>query len=125
MLAGNGSTAGPQLYACLALDDDTNTNYTSVADLISDDCDSWGLTGGVANKPLYLKAKWNAKKSYGILDAATDSPMSGNVSANPAEQTYYRLAIQEAGFSATVTANFLVEIEYDTVWRERKDVPVS
>jgi len=125
MLAGNGSVSGPQVYACLALDDDTNTNYTSVADLISDDVASWGLTGGVANKPLYLKAKWNAKKSYGILDAATDSVMSGTAAANPSEQTYYRFAIQEAGFSATATVNFLCEIEYDTVWRERKDVPIS
>jgi len=125
MLAGNGSTAGPQVYACLALDDDTNTSYTSVADLISDDVASWGLTGGVANKPLYLKAKWNAKKTEGIVDAATDPNMSGTIAANPAEQSYYRLAIQEAGFSSTVTVNFLVEIEYDTVWRERKDVAIS
>lgn len=116
-ILGNGSTSGPQVYCCLAKDDDLNTNYTSVADVISDDVSSYGVTGGVDNKPLVLRASFNAKKTYGITSAPTDPTMSGGAASNPAEQTYYRLSIQEAGFSATVTCNFLIVIDYDCVWR--------
>lgn len=120
-----GSIAGPQVYCALGKDDDINTNYTGISDFISDDNSSWGLTGGVANNPLRLKASFDARKTYGIKDIPGDSTMSGGAASNPAEQTYYRIAVQEAQFSNTANVNLCVEIEYDTVWRERKDVPLS
>lgn len=119
--AVNGSTSGPQVYVALITDDDTNTNFTNVADVISDDCKSWGVTGGVANKPLVLYQNFNATKTYGVKDIPGDSTMSGTSSANPSEQTYYRICMNECGFSTTATVNLMIEIEYDAIWRERKD----
>lgn len=125
LFSGAGSTSGPQIYCAVGKDDDVNTNYTSLADFVSDDVNAWGLTGGVDNKALRLKCSFNASQTYGIKDIPADSTMSGSSSSNPTEQTYYRILVQEAGFSATATANIFVELEYDTVWRERKDVPIS
>jgi len=125
LFSGQGSTSGPQVYCALGKDDDTNSNYTGISDFVSDDLTAWGLTGGVANNPLKLSASFDARKTYGIKDIPADSTMSGGAASNPAEQTYFRIAVQEAQFTNTVTVNLFVELEYDTIWRERKDVPIS
>lgn len=125
--AGAGSVSGPQVYCGIIKDDDTSTNYTSFQACLSDDMGSksWGLTGGVANAPLVINQYFDAKKTYGLKALTDDNTMSGSASTNPTEQTYFRLCVQEAASSNTVTVNAMVEIEYDAVFRERKDIPIS
>lgn len=124
-LTGAGNTATWQFYATVSLDDDNSSPYTAIVDLISDDATTWGIGGGVANNPLKLSASWKGSNIYGVKDLAGDTSLSGTATQNPTEQTFYRIAIQESAFTNSVTANSMIVIEYDTIWRERKEVAVS
>jgi len=117
------SSAIPTICA-LVKDDDTGNVYASINGSISNDTTSWGYST-YNNPPLKLVKFYNSGRTYGVRDLAGDPTMSGTSAANPTEQTYFRFIIQSSDFTTTSSVNFTVEIEYDAIWRERKEVAES
>jgi len=62
---------------------------------------------------------WNAERVFGSR-ALSDSQLRGTPSANPSEQTYFGIMIQDTLGIGTAEGDFSVTIEYDSVWTEAK-----
>lgn len=63
---------------------------------------------------------WNAERVFGSR-ALSDSQLRGTPSANPSEQTYFGIMIQDTLAIGTAEGDISVTIEYDSMWTEAKN----
>lgn len=67
--------------------------------------------------PIYLK--WSYKPAFGSSILANDE-LRGNAASNPNEQAYFCMHSLDFSASPTNSMSVLAEIEYDTIFTERK-----
>jgi hypothetical protein len=80
---------------------------------------SLGLTYTSGHSPPYFfEASYDAKKNLGIPDPLTSDKLQGTISANPTDNAFYHIFIQDAAETSTVSTRALVEIEYDCAFIE-------
>lgn len=99
-------------------EDDTTVTPTSVITLSEVNDAKVKFIAPADNRTFTMTQKWSAKKTFGGGIMANDE-LKGTPAANPAEQTYFTLAMQ-AGGATSVSLNVLWEIEYIVVWNELK-----
>lgn len=107
-------------------DDDTVTSNTTEASMVGEQPSGYFKQLALnAVKPIRLVSKWSAKKTFGPGAVVGDLRYQGTATANPTEQTYWTLGIQN--LNLTTTQNYLVsyKIEYVSVWTELKDIAQS
>lgn len=119
-----GSTAVNVIACALNCDDDTTATYSNMYSVIEDDCDSWGYTGGLDNKTLTLKEKFKTKDVFGG-NPQSNPDLIGKIGADPTEVYLYNFFIQTLDETSSVTVRFVVEIEFEATWFERKNVASS
>jgi len=71
-----------------------------------------------------LSLSWDAKKIFGA-NALDDPNLSGTPSANPTEQSYYCIQIQDSQGAGTGAVDMIVTIEFDAQWDEPANVSTS
>jgi hypothetical protein len=72
----------------------------------------------------HMLLKWDAKQAFGgnILD---NDNLSGTSAANPTEQQYFTIVLQDPEFAAVTASVMSVVIEYDTIFEELKNLDSS
>jgi hypothetical protein len=71
-----------------------------------------------STRPLALHMSYDAKSFMGIPDPITADKLQGTISANPVDNAFYHIFVQDAAETATVGVRAIVEIEYDAVFIE-------
>lgn len=108
---------------CYLDDDTTTTNISGISVLNEQTSGKIRLIPPNSNNCVYFTRKWGAKKTFGGSVLGNDN-LQGNVSGNPAEQTWYALAVQSASaVDSTVIVN--IEVSYIAVWDELRDMAAS
>lgn len=82
------------------------------------------VLGSVADVPHTIRNKWNAVQAFGPGTLANDD-LQGSSGANPVEQQYYTLFVQDLQSTATVSFAAHVTLEYEAVWDELKNIGSS
>lgn len=118
-----GTANEDQYHLAFYKDDDTTVTPASVITLSEINDARIKFVAPNDNRMHFMSQKWSAKKTFGGSIMANDS-LKGTPAANPAEQTYFTLALQ-AGGATTVALNVLWEIEYIVVWNELKQIAGS
>jgi len=107
------------------IEDDTTISPTNAQACCEQSSARYGvLIGSVADRPKTITCRWNAVQAFGPGTLANDD-LQGSSGANPVEQQYYTLFLQDlqAGSSCAVVAH--VTIEYEAVWDELKNLNSS
>lgn len=114
-----------QLGSCaLFIDDDNSTSLTDISAIAEQSSGtSLKILPLAKNEPTILQGSWSAKKTFGGSVLGNDN-LQGTISANPTEQSVYRVCYQDLG-AVTSAVKVIVEIEYFTVFDELKDVAQS
>lgn len=105
-------------------DDTVTTNVVPLAQAEYSDGKVRLIPANTNSMECTMRAKWSAKKVFGGSILANDN-LQGNSGANPAEQTYYQMALRSTDSASTVSVYCMVQIEYIAVWDELKDVAQS
>jgi len=77
-----------------------------------------------ATKPVVLTAKWSAKKFFSKNPLANPE-LQGTSAANPTEQSFFNICVQDITQAVTATIDVWVEVEYIAVWKELRDIAQS
>jgi len=80
-----------------------------------------GAMGGTATFTRTL----NHGKFQGLRNLVDDPNMRGDAASNPTEQTYFHLMIWNPSSATTVSADFQVMLEYDTIFHEPRKSTLS
>jgi hypothetical protein len=75
------------------------------------------VTNGYIPEKEY-RLEYSAKNFLGIPDPVTADKLQGTISANPVDNAFFHVFIQDASETTSVSAHALVEIEYDCVFIE-------
>jgi hypothetical protein len=75
------------------------------------------LTSGFAT-PTHYRMEYSAKDFLGIPDPVTADKLQGTISANPTDNAFFHIFIQDANETDTVGAAVHVSMEYDAVFIE-------
>jgi hypothetical protein len=67
---------------------------------------------------LEFKLHYDAKSFLGVPDPITSNKNQGTISANPIDNAFYHIFVQDGAESASVNVRALVEIEYHCVFIE-------
>lgn len=110
-----------QQCLCVYVDDDTTVAGNVDSAIMRPDAKYVVNNGQQLMKPVYHS--WSAADTFGPNPQA-DPNLQGTSSANPTEQSYYAIILQDFG-NLTYNANFVVKIEYDVVWDELATVATS
>lgn len=115
------SVVGPVLSGLFVDDDATVNNLLNTT--IAERPGGKQLMFQVSSHPsIVLTTSWDSKAmANDILDNAN---LSGGGGSNPPEQSYFILESADLG-SSSATMYMFVQIEYDVVWTELKDVTAS
>lgn len=117
------ATSGVTSVVGVTLDDDASIGYSFSANLIEDNTkkSAWAITGGVNAQTVALRCNWRHRQVFGG-DLLADTENQGTSAANPADQSYYNVWLETTDRSTTTLFQAMVEIEYDTIWTEPKDI---
>jgi hypothetical protein len=80
-----------------------------------------GAYGGACT----LSRAVNTAKFQGIDDAMDDPNMRGDSASNPTEQLYYHLSVWNPASATTLSTDFQVLVEYDTMFHEPRKGSLS
>lgn len=80
-----------------------------------------GTFGSVAR----LSHSINCGTFQGVSNVMDVTDMSGDAASNPAEQSFFHIAVWNPYSPAQVTLNFQVILEFDTMWHEPRKGPLS
>jgi hypothetical protein len=75
------------------------------------------ITYGCA-QPLRLDMAYDAREFMGIPDPITSSKLQGTLSANPSDNAFYHMFIQDVAESSTCSAKVIYTVEYEAVFIE-------
>lgn len=112
------STITKPVQCVLFIDDNNASSATNAYTLIEQATGKNQLMSVSQTKPFVLTQNWSIKKYFSGNDYLENTDMQGTPTTNPAELSYFVLAIQDITQSLTVTLDFIVEIEYIAVWKE-------
>lgn len=124
VIPSNGSQTS--FYTCCFTDDDsTTTNGTQLQSVIEMNNSTVvrGLSALGGNTTVHRQT-WSAKKRFG-RNILGNFSLAGNSGSSPAEQEYFKIALQAADGATTVSAVYIIEMTYTTVWTETLEVPSS
>jgi len=116
-----GTTATESLRVILNIDDDAAGAGTNMDGIAQQKGAVQGFTGGLNPTKLVLTNDWSAKK-YFAGSTLANTELQGTASANPTEQSYYRITYRAADGVSTVNFYISVEITYIAIWKELKDI---
>lgn len=119
----SGSFTKP-VVAGLIINDDTTLTYTQARQLADHPTGKIQYLNINMNKPAVLTQSWSAKK-YFNKNPLADTDLQGTSAANPNEQSWYNLVLQDVTQAVTFTADVIVEVEYIAIWKELKDIASS
>lgn len=77
-----------------------------------------------AGNAVTTTCKFSAKKVFGGSILA-DADLQGTVTVNPAEESIYTLFVDSSSSLTACTVAYQVQIDYITIFRELKDIPIS
>lgn len=118
------STVAPT-HVGLYLSDGKTLSYTSGYQYAEARKGQNRLTAPGANKTLYMRAKFSAKKFYNVKDMKDNTDRLGAaVGASPGEQAFFHFWVQTIDAS-TNTIRYIAEIEYIVLFSEPKDLSTS
>lgn len=82
------------------------------------------MLGTVTERPVNVSGRWNAVQAFGPGTMANDD-LQGSSGANPVEQQYFTLFVQDIQSGSAAAVSAIVTIEYDAVWDELKNLASS
>lgn len=103
------------------VNDDTTQTAATIDAIAEQSSGKVVLVPAGSNNNYVLVNTWNARKWFGGDPLAADS-LAGSASADPTEQSIYDLSIQATDATSTVQAIVNVEILYEAVFDEIKDL---
>lgn len=118
------TTAQPAICVGILLNDDTSLTGSIFTTLNETTNSKFKYISAGANSTTTLVNNWSAKKMFGKGTMANVS-LTGNISSNPSEQSYFQLYAQALDLSTTFTVYCEVEITYIAIWNELKDISPS
>lgn len=105
------------------INDDTTTTVTSISGIDEASLGKTRLIPAGMDVPTVITQKWSAKKFFPGSVLANNSLQGSG--ANPTEQSYFAVYLQDPTATQTVACTVQVEIEYIAVWNELKDLAQS
>jgi len=123
--APNTSAEDMYFMGCYINDDAVNS-YTDSSGVIENVPGASTVIVPNNSNDLYtLTQNWSAAKAFGARTGIIqNTSLAGSASGNPAESQTFCICCQAIN-AATVTVTLFVEIEYITVWTERKEIAQS
>lgn len=116
------ATQGPAVFG-IYINDDVSTTIADATTALEYSSGSGMLIAPGQSNPLTVVKTWSAKQTFGGSVLANDR-LQGDISSNPAEQSYYEIVYQDLTTTATTSnVKLWVEVEYTAVWDELKDQP--
>lgn len=109
----------PVLF-CVYTDDDATAVATAIVASERRGATYQMYSSGAGVPVRTLKQTYDAVKTFGPQALGLDK-LIGSVSADPAEEVYFMIMVQDLA-GLTTTFRCLVEVEYDVQWTELKDV---
>lgn len=107
-------------------DDDTNTATITETSMIGEQPSGYFKQMALNQvKSTVLTSKWSAKKTFGPGALVGNDRYQGTTAANPTEQTYWTLGIQNLNLTNAQIYLASIKVEYIAVWTELKDIPQS
>jgi hypothetical protein len=107
------------------IEDDTSTTPANVLAAAEQSTGKYLILGATADfTNNHMTLEWDAKQAFGgdILD---NDNLQGTSAANPTEQQYFTIVLQDPEFAAVTATVFTVVIEYDTIFEELKNLDSS
>lgn len=120
---GPGNTNQETQICGVHLDDDANPGTVTGVDMAMRPGAIVRLFNPDANAPV-IKHSWNAKRTF-AGNPLSKSELSGDVSNNPTEQSYYIIWVYNTATATTQDVELMIQIEYDVVFHELKTVAFS
>lgn len=114
---------GPSI-GCLWIDDNTGTTATNLGMVAEQGKYKIKNFGGPNSNPNSMwKSKWSARKYFGKGVLANNDLMGSNANS-PVEQSYYKFSYNTVD-ATSATVYITAEIQYITIWKERKEIAQS
>lgn len=119
------TTTGTGIFG-VYIDDDTTVTPTLAQDLCEQNSSAYRLvcSAGSQGQPITVSKVWDAVQAFGPSTLANDD-LQGNSGANPVEQQYFTIFVQDSPGAAVTTFNCLVTVEYLAIWDELKNINSS
>jgi len=121
----NSSTTVPMVAGVLVSGSSTVT--TSQEQLVENgDCEyvALGFAGSMGSTAK-LARQVNLAKFQGIDDVMDDPNMRGDSASNPAEQAYFHVFAFALNSATSITATFIIRLEYDVMFHEPRKGSLS
>lgn len=116
------TSTSPMLFNVFQNDDITITPSTLEARTEQTTGKTVSVIPGTSTRPIYLK--YDAYKTFGGSLLANDN-LQGSASADPTEQSIWSCTLQSPDLTVATKATIFVEILYEAIWDELKDVAGS
>jgi hypothetical protein len=68
--------------------------------------------------PHEFRMDYDARRDLGIPDPITADKLQGTISANPTDNAFYHIFVQDGALGASCVVRTIVQIEYDVVFIE-------
>ena len=110
------------VVAAIGIDDDATPSY-----LAGDNFLEQPFVSCVLMRPeetYTLTKSWNKKTAFGNV-ADSNPSFRGTGGTNPSEEQFWILAWRHVDALTAVQCNWIIEVEYDVVWSELKEMVVS
>lgn len=122
----HASTANTNpLYFTLAINDDTTSTSTSVDGVVENTSSAGYKVIPPGNVNAHTQTlSWSTYNAFGQSPLA-NANLRGSSTADPAEQQYFQVIIGPTDGVTSVTYYGFVEIEYDAIFFELKDLAVN
>jgi len=117
----DGTASAPTTVGCY-INDDTTVTPSFSAGMEQSQGRHRVLTA--ASPKTTFAMKWSCKKAFGGSILA-NTELQGTSAANPTEQQYFTIVLQDPEFAAVTATVFTVVIEYDAIFEELKNLDSS
>jgi len=124
VMCSSGAADGVPTALCILCNDDATTTPTNIEGVRENANSSvMKLLVPQQGNQVILTASYDAKQIFGP-DALAQDNLEGTAAADPTEGYFYVVCQQGIPVTGT-TINYVVEIEYQALWRELKDIVSS
>lgn len=116
----SGSAASSSLFG-VYIEDDTTVTGSKAQTFAEYNSASYRMLHNASNEPVTVSKSWDAKQAFGGNIQDNDD-LQGSSAANPVEQQFFTLFVQDVDKTTTVSLNLTVTIEYEAIWDELKNL---
>jgi len=110
---------------CVQQNDDATFSPTTIA-TVSEQANAQTvyLVNGSGGNEKTVTMKYSTKGTFGG-SVLSNNDLQGSSAANPADLTYWLIAVQATDAASRIVVNVMYEVEYLAVWTELKDIAQS